>query len=129
MAETLDKLLELLSETIGTPSAGGGAGWAGFYGTLGSGPQVSNPSWPFRTDSADVVWQMVNELSNQYPEMQDNELIRLAVEKSGVSPLDLTPEDWRLLEMATQWLRNGTTGLPKPRLGRGSIGGQPVGSG
>lgn len=100
-----EKLLKELAETLGTPTAVS-TGWGGFY--VGS-PVISEPSFPYHTEVAALVWRTAKSLYTQYPELDDRALLKLSIETSNVSSLQLTPEDWRLLEMAIQWLRNGPT--------------------
>jgi hypothetical protein len=102
-------------------------GWAGFQAPLMLGqPLAPNepgaPSFPFRTISAEALWQWICKLIPSHPEMSERDIIRLAVEQSGLDPLDFSPEDWRLLEIATEWRKNGTTGIKVP-----TIGGMPGG--
>jgi hypothetical protein len=100
------------------------------YGGLPGIPQ--GPSWPYRTNAAERVWEFVREMLPQYPELDERQVLRLAIEKAGISALELTPEDWRLLEMAIQFEKNGmrhvapirTNTDEKPRMGAstGSVG-------
>jgi hypothetical protein len=69
-----------------------------------------------------VVWAKAIDLIAKHPEMNEAGILKLAFEASGANPLDLSPEDWRLLEMAIEWRKNGTTGINKPRIG-GAPGG------
>ena len=122
----LNKLLEELTTVLGEY-----AGWSGFYGALpGAGPgggapvgrDLSGQAWPWRTTSAHHVWAIAKKLIPMYPEVSEPEILRMAVQKSGIPPRQLTPEDWRLLEMAIEWRRNGTTYVKSPRIG-GAPGG------
>jgi hypothetical protein len=122
-------LIRYLRETLGSPSAGGSsAGWKGYSAPLGIGQDLApgnmdlKQPFPYRTETAEVLWQYVCDLIPKYPELTEREILQKAIEASGVSPMDLSPEDWRLLEMAIEWRKNGVTGIPKPRIG-GSPGG------
>lgn len=100
-----------------------GAGWAGYSAPLGSLSYGSGPQpFPYRTETAEVVWERAKKLIGMHPELDERAVLRKAVQDAGVNSYDLTPEDWRLLEMAIEWLKNGTTGIPKPRIG-GAPGG------
>jgi len=118
-----------LKETLGVPSSSRSSqAWSGFSGPLGVGQNVvpgnrdlSQP-WPYRTATAEVVWKYAADLIPKHPEMNEADVLKRAIEISGVDPLDLSPEDWRLLEMAIEWRKNGVTGLPRPRIG-GAPGG------
>jgi hypothetical protein len=124
----LEALRMALRETLGAPSAAGtSAGWAGYSAPLGAAQPLApnEPGWqpfPFRTETAEVLWRWIIKLLPLYTHLDDQGIIKKAVEESGISPLDLSPEDWRLLEMATEWRRNGTKGIKKPRIG-GAPGG------
>lgn len=121
-----EELRQLLAETLGAPSAGG-VGWKGYQSPLGAAQPLApnEPGWqpfPYRTETAEVLWREIVKLIPLYPALNDSQIIRKAVEETGVSPLDLSPEDWRLLEMAVEWRRNGLKGMKKPRIG-GAPGG------
>lgn len=110
----MKKVIRILQETLGTPSPGHPQGWAGFYGGLPVTPQAS---WPYRTQTAEAVWKAVTELIPKHPEMNETELLRMAIEQTGVQAVDLAPEDWRLLEMAIEWRKNGIKSIKLPRIG------------
>lgn len=112
------KLRSLLTEVEAVLLEDGG--WAGMYATqhLGAGPQAaSQEAWPYRTQAAHAVWSAAKDLISLYPERSTQEVLMLAVREASVAASDLTPEDWRLLEMAVEWYRDGTTGIPKPAAG------------
>ena len=121
------ELKQQLQETLGAPSPQrSSAAWKGFYAPYG---QLSAPGnrdhaqpWPYRTETAEVVWKYARELIPKHPELNEADILKKAIEESGVNPLDLSPEDWRLLEMAIEWRKSGTSNLPKPRIG-GAPGG------
>jgi hypothetical protein len=99
--------LEILSEALATAG-----GWSGF--TLASGstlPRAGSVSWPYRTASAEKVWEVAKQIIPRYPNLNEREVLCTAVKDAGVNPLDLTAEDWRLLEMAIEWYKNGFTGI------------------
>lgn len=75
-------------------------------------------AFPFRTDTARKVWAVAQQVMGAYPHLDNKLTLQLAVEKAGVRALDLTPEDWRLLEMAIEaqrssqrWMRPATGDL------------------
>ena len=118
----MTRLENFIIETLGAPSPGHPQGWQGFGAPLGA--QIVPPisSFPYRTRTAEVVWDMAKQLVPLHPELDERQIMALALQKSGVQAVDLTPEDWRLLEIAIESRKNGTLGLPKPRIG-GSPGG------
>ena len=126
---SVEDVLRALSETLGAPSGQRSSGaWRGYSAPLG-GAQIAAPGnrdlqqpWPYRTESAEVVWRHAVKLISAYPAMNEQMILQKAVEDSGVSTLDLSPEDWRLLEMAIEWKKNGLQGIKKPRIG-GAPGG------
>lgn len=118
-----ERLLKDLEETLGTPSSPrSSASWKGFYAPLG---QLSAPmnrdgaqqAWPYRTETAEVVWKHVSDLIPKHPELNEADILKKAIEISGVDPLDLSPEDWRLLEMAIEWRKAGAAWQKRPRIG------------
>ena len=90
----------------------------------GGFPGIPSPeaAWPYRTAAAEAVWKLAVEMLPLYPHLNDRQVLRMAIEKAGVSALDLTPEDWRLLEMALEFAKNGTQQTPPPRIGGGPGG-------
>jgi len=124
----LEALRRALKETLGAPSGQRSSGaWTGYSAPLGAAQALApnEPGWqpfPFRTETAEVLWRYILKMMPLYPALQDMPLIQKAVDESGVSPLDLSPEDWRLLEMAVEWRRNGLKGMKMP-----TIGGAPGG--
>ena len=130
LSEVLGELEDVLGETIGTASASGYANWGGFYSHSATSawagipaqPEKQAQAWPYRTKAAQVVWKTLKDIERLHTDKTDIELIQLAVHKSGVRGMDLTAEDWRLLEMATEWYRNGTLYVKPNRIG-GAPGG------
>lgn len=123
-----ERLLKALEETLGAPSPQrSSASWSGFYAPAG---QLSAPmnrdgagqAWPYRTETAEVVWKHASNLIPKHPELNEVDILKRAIEISGVDPLDLSPEDWRLLEMAIEWRKAGAAWQKKPRIG-GAPGG------
>lgn len=126
LSNLLEELNEVFGESTGTPSARSFGGWGGMYAPMptGSGwsgipvqPEKSAPSWPYRTQSAHVVWDKIKEIAPMMTHATDKELMAAAVEQSGIPAMQLTPEDWRMLEMAVEWYRNGTKYIKSPRIG------------
>lgn len=114
---SFDDVIHDLEETIGTVNASG-SGWAGYSAPLGNLNYKAGPQpFPYRTETAELVWSHAQKLVGMHPELDEAGILRKAIEVAGVSPMDLTPEDWRLLEMAIEWWKNGTTGINKPRIG------------
>jgi hypothetical protein len=119
---TRERLLAALEETLGAPSpVRSSAAWKGTYAPAAVVPP-SSPPFPYRTETAEVVWKYVRDLIPKHPEMDEQTVLKRAIELSGVDPLDLSPEDWRLLEMAIEWRKAGATWQKRPRIG-GAPGG------
>jgi hypothetical protein len=109
------KALQRLAETLG-PLDETGAGWAGYAAPLGvpnyrQGPQP----FPYRTRTAEMVWEAAKKLVPMHPELDEIAILKKAVEVAAINTLDMTPEDWRLLEMAIEYYKSGTTGIATPR--------------
>ena len=66
-----------------------------------------NPGFGFRTWSARMVFEMAQRLIGLYPLMKPEEILGMAIRKSGVLTSELTPEDDRMLKMAIDWAQNG----------------------
>ena len=60
--------------------------------------------FPFRTKSAEKVWVALQGLVKLYPKAPENALIASAIDQAQVISTELTPEDGRMLEIATNWL-------------------------
>lgn len=127
----LSELGEVLGETGGTIAERAFGGWGGMYAPMptGSGwsgipvqPERGASSWPYRTQSAHVVWNKIKEIAPMLTHVTDKELMSRAIEQAGIPAMQLTPEDWRMLEMAVEWYRNGTQYIKPPRIG-GAPGG------
>lgn len=73
----------------------------------GGGGGSGGTGFPFRTASAEKVFREASRLILLYPELSPSEILRMAVEKSGVSQVELTPEDEQLLLISVQWLQTG----------------------
>ena len=67
-----------------------------------------NPGFGFSTWSARMVFEMAQRLIGLYPLLKPEELLPLAVRKSGVQATELTPEDDRMLKIAIDWAQNGS---------------------
>lgn len=126
-----EETLKALEETLGSPSSSGSSvSWRGVQAPLGSIAQPLAPmnrdgaqqAWPYRTQTAEVVWKHASELIPKHPELNETDILKKAIEVSGVDPLDLSPEDWRLLEMAVEWRKAGAAWQKRPRIG-GAPGG------
>ncbi len=92
------------------------------YMPLGVSNPKDSPAWgpvaafPFHTAVAQRVWDSAKKQIRKHPEAAPLEIIRLAVVDSKMSGQELTPEDYKLLEMAISWLQNG---FAKPELPTG----------
>jgi hypothetical protein len=115
--DRLAKVLSDLQETLGAPSPQG-SGWTGYAAPLGNLDYKAGPQpFPYRTQTAERIWAKAKELVPKHPELDEPNILRKAFEETGLDARDLTPEDWRLLEMAIEFFKNGTIGIPKPRIG------------
>lgn len=76
----------------------------------------SPDTYPFRTKTAETVWAYVTQLIGEFPELDNQQLLLLAIEKSGIYALDLSAEDWRLLEMAVETARGTHRWIPSPTI-------------
>lgn len=72
-----------------------GAGWG------------ETAAFPFHTASAEKVWKEAKKLIFKHKTAGTNEIVRMAIDASGVLGVELTPEDAKLLSMAVDWARNG----------------------
>jgi hypothetical protein len=78
----------------------------------------------FRTKTAEVVFMAAADLILEFPQDNAAAILQRAVTRAEIPQWDLTPEDFRLLEMAIEWMQNGppavlskTGGVPHyPRL-------------
>ena len=106
----LGKLGSVMESTMGL---GGGSSptWSGMYVTdpRSQGSPVMPPAtgFPFRTASAAKVWFCIQQVAKISPTMPVAELVKAGLDKSNVNLLELTPEDNKLLELATNWLVTG----------------------
>jgi hypothetical protein len=82
------------------------------------GPQGS---FPFRTPAAEKVWELAKKSILKNKLWSAQEILRDAIADAKIPAQDLTPEDFRLLEMAIQWLQNGPVQTPN------HLGGAPGG--
>jgi hypothetical protein len=128
-SQALQRLIEALEETLGAPSPQrSSASWKGFIAPLGGAQQLAPANrdyeqpFPYRTQTAEVVWKHLVDLIPKHPDLDTVQLLQKAIEVAGVDPLDLSPEDWRLLEMAIEWRKDGIQYVPRPRIG-GAPGG------
>lgn len=69
------------------------------------------PSWPFRTESGRRVWKFAERIFEKHPDWEQRDVLRTALDESGVSGFELTEDDQVILAMALRWkalvLRNG----------------------
>jgi hypothetical protein len=79
------------------------------------------PSFPYHTKAAGAVWKAALDLVRLYPKEGAPAIFKLALSKAKVSPIEITPEDEKLLQMAIHYAQNG----PPKSLSR--IGGMPGG--
>lgn len=76
---------------------------------LGIEIPVIEPTLPFFTETAALVWEEAKKLVRVFPHSAAGELIQQAINRSGVEPFHLTAEDTRLLEMGIEALRGGVS--------------------
>ena len=93
----------------------------------GQAQQIMNqdPGFPFRTASAQKVWDKAQELILLYPLKSPPEILGRAIQVTGVLSTDLTPEDDQLLKMAIDYAQNGA---PKTNVRTGGTPGGPFAS-
>ena len=63
----------------------------------------SEPSWPFRTESARTVWVAAEAAYEAEPNLTPDQAVRAGMLESGIPSIELTPEDFNLLSMAARW--------------------------
>ena len=110
MTERRSDLTRLIERTLGLDDV---------QALLTGKPRALKPApdtFPFRTETAEKVWAYVTKLIGEFPELDNQQLLLLAIEKSGVYALDLSAEDWRLLEMAVEAARGTQRWLPNPAI-------------
>ena len=80
-------------------------GYCGYSPGMGQDEPVKQPltGFPFRTQAAIKVWQMVQQIAKQNPKMQVSELIKAGLDKAAVNLIELSPEDSPTIE----WPRIG----------------------
>ena len=61
------------------------------------------PSWPFRTQSAQRVWEQLERVMEQHPNLPLYAAQARAFQETGIPSLELTPEDYATLNMAARW--------------------------
>lgn len=77
---------------------------------LGKGQPLARQApatFPFSTKEAEVVWELAAQLILLYPTEPPSEIVRLAIEKSGLTAQDLTSEDIQMLQLAVYYEQNG----------------------
>jgi hypothetical protein len=67
------------------------------------GPVVS---FPFYTPVARVVWKYAKKILKKEPDVSPLEIVRKAMLASKMSDQEMTPEDFKILEMAISWAQN-----------------------
>jgi hypothetical protein len=65
-------------------------------------------TFPFHTPTANAVWSKAQELSVTDVDKSPEDILKAAIEELEVEPNDLTPEDFRLLQMAIKWFMDGS---------------------
>jgi hypothetical protein len=91
-------------------------------------PQQPAPGFGFRTGAAEKIWLKTIEMAKANPNLSPAELIGQALETDDqVSPLELTQEDYRLLEMGLHWIKSGMGDWQVPAGIPPKIGGAPGG--
>lgn len=63
----------------------------------------SEPSWPFRTESARTVWAAAEAAYEADPNLTPDQAVRVGLLESGIPSVELTPEDFNLLGLAARW--------------------------
>lgn len=61
------------------------------------------PSWPFRTVSAQKVWEQLDRVLDEHPNLPLYTALSKAFQAAGVPSLELTPDDFSTLHMAARW--------------------------
>jgi len=82
---TREQLLKAIEETLGTPSPQrSSASWRGFYAPLGQPSAPANRDdtqpWPYRTETAEVLWKYVKDLIPKHPEMNEEDILKKAID-------------------------------------------------
>jgi hypothetical protein len=77
------------------------------FGNEPESTPTANPGFGFRTWSASLVFEMAQRLVGLYPQSKPEEILAMAIRKSGVTSTELTPEDDKMLKMAIDWAQNG----------------------
>lgn len=107
----LPVLLGRLKSVVESWSMANSPSWTGMYVTdprMTKSPLLQPATgFPFRTQAAIQVWVAIQQVAKISPNSPVAELIKNGLDKSGVSLIELTPEDNKLLELATNWLMTG----------------------
>lgn len=72
-----------------------------------------DPSWPWRTKSAQRVYQKALEVIREYPDLEMPKVYERALALAKVSPFDMPPEDDAIMGMALQWAMVGKDAQPQ----------------
>lgn len=73
------------------------------------------PSWPWRTQSARVVWQAVEAAIEKNPKLTPSQAIRDGFAATEVPAVELTPEDTNMLSLAARWKVHVVQQPPQPK--------------
>lgn len=82
--------------------------------------------FPFGTESAKKVWEKAQKIARQDPDAKESVVLQQAMDAARVPPIDLTPEDLRILDLAIHWALSGKSTETPPK-SNARIGGTPGG--
>jgi hypothetical protein len=83
----------------------GSAGPASFHSWASAMGPVT--TFPFYTPVAAVIWKAAKKIIKKNPLTNPLEVLRMAMLDSKMSDQEITPEDFKLLELAISWAQNG----------------------
>lgn len=91
-------------------------------------PHQPAPGFGFRTGAAEKIWIRAVGIMKKNPKMLPREVTALALQQDDqVLPFELTPEDYRLIDMGLYWIQSGKGDWAVPAGVPPRIGGMPGG--